>query len=259
MPKLMNDDMQQMKATGGAFQFSAVRPEKLGATEYTLVTVIIDVTGSVSPFADDLLKMLKTVVGACKKSPRSDNLMLRVLTFNEQTYEIHGFKLLADINPDDYDSFDPEGTTAVFDATLDGVSGTCTYAKTLTDQDFDVNGAVYIITDGLDNASRYYKKTTPKKIADYLQSIVMGEGEEIESLITVLIGLHDPNITGDSWAKEANRALTEFQVEANLTQFVDAGDATPQRLAKLASFVSQSISSQSQNLGSGQASQPLNF
>ena len=49
------------------------------------------------------------------------------------------------------------------------------------------------------------------------------------------------------------------EVEAGLSQFVDAGDATPQRLAKLAQFVSQSISLQSRALGSGAPSQPLTF
>jgi len=72
----------------------------------------------------------------------------------------------------------------------------------------------------------------------------------IESLIVVLVGIN---------AQTFNAKLAVFQQDAGLTQFVDAGDATAQRLAKLAQFVSKSISSQSQALGSGAPSQPLQF
>jgi stage V sporulation protein SpoVS len=53
--------------------------------------------------------------------------------------------------------------------------------------------------------------------------------------------------------------LEDFQKDAGLTQFIDVGDGTPQRLAKLAGFVSKSVSSQSQAIGSGSVSQPVTF
>ena len=178
------------------------------------------------------------------------NLLLRLLTFNTDLQEVHGFKPLGDILPGDYKDFKPYGMTALFDAAYSGVSATLEYAKRLINQDFDVNGCVYIITDGMDNAST----VTPKMIAEKITQAA--QDEEIESLITVLVGLIDPKV---SYAKDVRQALTTFEVEAGLTQFVDAGDATPQKLAKLANFVSQSISSQSQALGTGAASQPLTF
>ena len=82
MPRL-NDDMEFGKIGGAnGFGFSGVRTEHLGATEYTLVTIAIDVTGSVGGFEAELLRCLKTAVDACKKSPRSDNLLLRVILFS---------------------------------------------------------------------------------------------------------------------------------------------------------------------------------
>ncbi len=252
MPKLnTSSNMQDIQIPGpGTFNFSAVRLEDLGATEYTLVTVVVDVTGSVLSFAKDLLKCVQMIVDACKKSPRAENLLIRVLSFNNQLDEIHGFKLLSEINPQGYKPFKPAGMTALFDATYSGVSATLEMAKRLTQQDFDVNGCVYIITDGMDNVST----VTPKMIAEKISHAK--SKEEIESLITVLIGLID---TKSPYAADVRHALTTFEVEAGLTQFIDAGDATPQKLAKLANFVSQSISSQSQALGTGSASQPLQF
>ncbi len=252
MPKLMpTNDTEIINIPGpGNFQFSAIRPEKLESTEYTLVTIVVDVTGSVSNFADDLLKCVKSIIEACTKSPRSENLMLRFITFNENVEEIHGFKPLIDIKPNDYNPLNPFGMTALYDASFSGITATLMYAKNLIDQDFDVNGCVYIITDGIDNKS----KITPKHILEKINDAE--RNEEIESLTTILIGLNDPN---SRWSGVVTSSLEYFKNEAGLSQFVDIGDATSEKLAKLANFVSQSISSQSQSLGTGSASQSLTF
>ena len=245
-------DMEELQVSGpGSFVFSAVRPENLGAVEYTLVVVICDVSGSVDEFADEMLKTVRKIVEACRKSERSENLMLRFVTFNSQVEEVHGFKELFSIDENDYSPLNPGGVTALYDAAFSGIGSVLTYAETLMNQDFDVNGAVYIITDGADNDSSL-SPSDIKKLTDEAKM-----GEKIESLVTVLVGLKDPGITGDQWAKQVSVLLDEFHKKAGLTQYVPVGDASPQRLAKLAEFVSRSISSQSNALGSGGPSQPL--
>lgn len=252
MPRLM-DTEEVMQQTGpGAFQFSGVRVENLGATEYTLVTIVLDISGSVQNFADELLKMVKTIVTACIKSPRSENLLIRYLTFNHNITEIHGFRLLSEIDTDkDYEELDPDGFTALFDASYDAIGATVDYSTRLVeDYEYDVNGAVYIVTDGMNNRG----KMTPRSIKDKVAAALAKE--QIESLITILIGLEDPS---SYWSAEVKQHLESFKTEADLTQFIEAGKATPGTLAKLANFVSQSVSSQSQALKSGAPSQTLGF
>lgn len=243
---VLTDNMEEFEIPGatGNFKFSAVRADELGATEYTLVTLVVDVTGSVIDFADELLKCVVEIVGACQKSPRADNLMLRLVTFNEEVYEEHGFKPLDLVDAGSYKQFDCEGMTALYDATYSAIGATLKYSENLINQDFDVNACVFIITDGDDNHS----SCTPGMVADLMNDAV--KGEKIESLVSVLIGVN---------AKQLIRRLETFKDLGGLTQFIDAGTATPGKLAKLAGFVSKSISSQSQSLGSGAASQPLNF
>jgi len=251
MPKLMQDNTQEIKIAGpGNFTFSAIRIEDLGATEYTLVTIICDVTGSVSKFADELLEMVKTVIGACKKNARSENLLIRYVLFNTDVMEVHGFLPLSSINENDYEPLRPYGTTALYDASFSGIGATLKMAESLSNQDFDVNGCVYVITDGDDNAS----KIVPSMIKDQNDKAIVGE--EIESLNTIVIGITDENAPDK---KHFDDRLTLFCTEAGITQFISAGDATAAKLAKLANFISESISSTSQALGSGQASQPLVF
>lgn len=253
MPRLLVNDNENMNvgviAGMQAFKFSGTRIENLGATEYTLVTIAVDLTGSVEDFKDALRKCLITAVKSCKKSPRSDNLLIRVIFFSESypggVQELHGFKLLSEIDPDnDYPELRPSGRTPLFDAAFSAVGATNTYAKQLMDNDFLANGIVFIITDGDDNCSSVTTQMVKKQVSDAVK------GEHIESLITILIGI---NLT-DSYYKGK---LESFKDDAGLDQFIDAGQATEGKLAKLAEFVSQSVSSQSQSLGTGGPSQNI--
>src|ERR1700755_1955261 len=110
MPRI-TDDMTDFNI-GGGFQFSATKIENLGATSYTLASVFADASSSVSPFANLILEMMKATNLACKKSPHSDNIMLRVCQFSTRfpkngIDEVHGFKPVESIDPDDYNSFIP--------------------------------------------------------------------------------------------------------------------------------------------------------
>ena len=226
------------------FGFSAVRPDTLGATEYTLVTLLLDKTGSVAPFADALFQVKKTIIEACRKSARADFLLLRVVEFNSQVDEVHGFKPLADIDVNAYLVPRCGGLTSLVDATFAVISATNAYAKNLADQDYQTNALAVIVTDGADNHSRMSESDVKQQIALAIS------GEVLESMRTVLVGVN----AGDCAAQ-----LQRFQAAVGIDQYVDVAEATPQRLAKLAEFVSRSISAQSQSLGTGGPSQALTF
>lgn len=250
MPRFdQNDDMVQGAALPTShFGFSHTRIEDLGATEYTLVSINADKSGSTDPFKAEMEKVIKAVVKACRRSPRADNLMLRLSVFDHNFEEIHGFKLLGNCNEDDYKGCMGQtgGTTALYASTLNVVEAQNAYAETLVANDFSVNAIVIVITDGLDNCAR----ATPKQINTALAAGV--KGEKMESCVSILVGVN----VADSTTK---MGLERFKDEAGFTQFVALADADEKTLAKLADFVSRSISSQSQSLGSGGPSQTLNF
>lgn len=246
MPRLNTNNMDTIKAARGSFGYSAAKIEDLGACEYTLVSIVQDVSGSVSVYKKEMEKCLAEIVRACCKSPRADNLMIRFSCFGDTLEEVHGFKLLENCNPADYMGvLKINGMTALYDAAENAIAATAGYGKDLTDNDFDVNGIVFIITDGMDNSSVYTKKSVRKSLEKLIRE------ESLESLVTVLIGV------GTKDYPDITLALQEFKKESGLTQFIELADAKAGTLAKLASFVSQSISSQSQSLGTGTgAAQP---
>lgn len=244
MPRLLDQDVEQL-AAGSNYKFSGTKIEKLGASEYTLVTICCDGSSSVEPFAAHLERMLKTVLKACEKSPRRDNLMIRLTQFADSLTELHGFKLLSGLKESDYDGIlQIGGMTALFDAADEGIQCMAAYAQTLTAQEFLVNGIVFIITDGQNNRGR----CQPADVAKSVQKARLSE--TMESITTILIGVTNNSTDMDSY-------LRTFKDEAKLDQYVDIGSATPGKCAKLAEFVSQSVSSTSQALGSGGPSQPI--
>ena len=244
MPRYINAIDEDNLITGkvGGFHFSGVRPDKLGATEYTLVTIVTDVTGSVASFADQLLECVKTVINACHKSPRANNLLIRYVTFNDSVTEKHGFLPLAQVDANQYSALHCSGGTALFDACYASVGASNDYAKQLYDQNFQVNSIIFVITDGADNTSKMAK-------TDVAVTLVEGvKAEWLDSSISILIGINTIN---------CGNYLADFAKVVNFTQYIDVASVTDVSLAKLADFVSKSISSQSQSLGKGQNSQSV--
>jgi uncharacterized protein YegL len=229
------------------YGYSATRLDDLGATEYTIATIVADVSGSTAAFIFDMETAVTRIVQACKFSPRADNLLLRLIAFDDSLNEMHGFKLLENCHLADYGGvLKSGGSTALYDATENAVASTTNYAQKLAAGDFSANAIVFVITDGMDNASKTSAKQVRVAIADAIRS------EALESIVSVLIGVN----VSDA---QVSAYLKRFQVEAGFTQYVELDNADAKTLARLAEFVSQSISAQSQALGTGGASQPLVF
>lgn len=229
------------------FAYSAVSLDQLDSTEYTLVQVVMDVSGSVSPYANDLLKLKATVIDACNRSPRADYMLIRMVEFNQNLTEVHPFLPLPTIDTTRYTLPNTSGSTALYDATFSAIHAANDYAKKLADKRYLVNAITFVITDGDDNAS----SSTCNQIKQEIQQAI--SGEVLESNRTVLIGVNprkDPRLTS---------YLERFAKDVGFDQFEDMNDASPASLAKLAQFVSRSISSQSQALGTGGPSQLLSF
>lgn len=243
---LLDMDLENLVA-GSGYQFSATPIDKLGSVEYTLVTIVVDASGSVTPFAKQLEACLKTVYKACDKSPRREFLLLRVVQFSETLREIHGFKLLGSIKEDDYtNALNIGGSTALFDASDEAINATSTYGSMLIKQDFSCNAIVVVITDGENNRGSIMSAAPVKRAISTAR-----RAENLESLTTILVGVTNDDVNLNSY-------LTNFRDEGGFDSYVSIGTATPGKIAKLAQFISQSISSTSAALGTGAASTPLN-
>lgn len=236
MPKI--EDMVKNNIAGGTYGYSAIKPEKLEATEYTLVNIIVDKSGSVSPFQQELSDAINTVINSCSKNPRMENIMVRVVYFNHCLEEINGFCPLKDLHDSYFVS--TSGGTSLYDATYEAIGSSIDYANILTNDHYmEVNAINFIITDGED----LHSKLNVEAIKNKNEEIVKNE-ELSGSIVTILIGINDI---------DCHNYLDNFKTKAKLDHYMSLGDATPESLAKLAGFVSKSISSTSQSLANGKS------
>lgn len=241
----------EMLTTGGGFGFSVTKPEELESTEYTLVTLVIDTSPSVEGFKDGLLQALKDAVKGCQMSGRVDYILLRVVTFNSKLTEVHGFIPLGSVDPDSYSVLKCANLTALHDAIGEAVDATLIYGEKLRASDYTINACVYIVTDGLNNDStKYDVDDLAKLFSDATQA------EKVSSLLSVLVGV---NSNGRDGGQRIGDILQKLQTAVGISQYVDIGDANPKALARLGGHISKSVSSQSQRVKSGTASQPIPF
>ena len=247
MPKFDTVNSVSVSCTGN-YSFSGVRPDPklLTELEYTLATLIVDTSGSVGGFRNELLNAVRVAVESCRNSPKPENLLVRLVEFNTSVgiREIHGFLPLKDIDTAQYSPFQPSGGTQLLDAVYHSVDASHKYAKLLDDQDYIVNAVVFIVTDGEDNSSKFGPVQVKQMIGQAIQD------EYLESIQTILIGIN---------AGYSSAYLQRIQTDLGLTQYIDVANADAKSLAKLAAFISKSISSTSQALGTGGPSQSLTF
>ncbi|HUW48640.1 MAG TPA: vWA domain-containing protein [Patescibacteria group bacterium] len=239
-------NVPQQLTTPSGFQFSGANISDLESTEYTIVTIVVDTSGSVSRFRQELEDCVKTVLQSCEKSPRAENLLVRYVTFDNRVDEVFGFRMLDQVQLSEVDgSVRPGGGTNLFDAAQSAVEATYDYGKLLTDQDYFVNGVVYVITDGGDTGSG----CNPAGLKRFIEQQTQDE-EGLESMSVILIGVGYGGCA---------QHLDRFRNEANLTQFMDMEElfnktSPDTALAKLAGMVSQSISTVSMSLQNGSSS-----
>lgn len=247
MPILNDDTMEQVALPQSHYGYSATRIEDLGATEYTVATIICDVSGSTAPFLADIEATVKRIVRACKFSPRADNLMVRLVEFDTTLRELHGFKLLESINENDYTgALQSGGATSLYDASVNAVAATTDFGEQLARNDFSANAIVFVLTDGDDNSSTWTKQDVRNALAQAVAS------EALESIVSILVGVNVQDA-------RLSQFLMELYRDAGFTQYVEMADAKPETLARLADFVSKSIAAQSKSLGTGAGSAALVF
>ena len=244
---LQTEEVLENMKSASQYQFSGMPTTALGADKYTIATIVCDTSGSVVKFLPELTKTLKTILESCQKSPQSENLLIRLVQFDDDVTELHGFRELSQVDPNEYDTIlKIGGYTALYDAVFQSVEITRDYAKVLANQDFCANAILFVITDGGDNIGR----RSPNQIKDLILEVQREEC--LESIQIVLIGIVNGSV-------EIKNILQNFQNDAEITKYLNIDNANAKELAKLADWISKSISSTSQALGSGSASQLLQF
>lgn len=250
MPKLLGTTPMETHNLMQQYKYTGQPMDRLGGSKYTLVSLALDMSPSIEEYVPDLERMSGEVVKACMRDPNKEAIMLRFTGFHENVMEMQGFAELRHYDPDQFKGIIKIGSsTALYEATYEALLATDSYGEELVNTDCMCNGVLFILTDGM-NMIRGH--ASPNLIAEKLKELRKDEGARtVESINTILVcASDDPQVVA---------YCRSFKEEAGLSQLVEMGEANEANLAKLGQFVSQSISSTSQALGSGGPSQPLSF
>ncbi len=238
MPKFSN--VLETQTTPSGLRFSAVGLGDLKENEYVLVTIVVDTSGSVADHVPAIETCLQELIKGCHKSPKRNSLLVRVIAFGTQVTEIHGFKPLSTIDADDYHKvLGASGSTAMYQAVLNAIESAVKFGQQLQAQTITAASAIYVIGDGGDRMG----VVTPKQILKANKLAKLAENLESSQLVFI----HFENPDEPAAAVETER----FVREAELTQHVDMGAATPAKMAHLGGLISRSVSTVSATIGAG--------
>lgn len=196
-------------------------------TEVTLVTLIIDDSGSIrfAGLADAIREGQNLLIEAIVNSKQKDNVKIAQWKLGSQSELVHSY-IAADkavrLNKSNYN---PNSGTALYDVWAEALASNLVYAQQLKAKGTPVKNIVVIITDGQDEGSRKYDASDCKKInTDLLMS---------EQFVLAFVGMGNTN------ADE-----TQFRLIAEEMGFPDGSvltaDATPSEIRKVFNMVSQS-------------------
>jgi uncharacterized protein YegL len=241
---MSSEQLQSFMIPGSGYGYTGAAVRTLTSFENTIAMGLLDESGSTNSYAKPMEETVKNIIKSLRKNPRADNLIYRQSHFATNYREHHGFMPLGQINESQYDGcYKPGGATHLYDACDRSLREMIDYAEKQLEKKFLCNGILYIITDGCDYGSTLTQNDVKAALAKAISC------EALESLVTILIGVNDdPTI-------QAN--LEQFQKNVGFTAYYAMKSADEASLAQLTNGISQSISSQSQALGTGGPSQQI--
>lgn len=245
MPKLNSQTLNT--ASGFSFSGEAIH-DLTGNDHYTLVCIAIDCSSSTLGFVNQMKDSVLQIINACRGSKLINSVLVRMTTFrNHNVDEILGYTLPNKIDDSVVNLISAGGSTPLNDACVESVESASTYGKKLAESFYITNAIVFVITDGEENTSKIVASPSVvnKKVCDVKRE------ESLESIKTVLVGL--------CGCSDINSYLQNYKDQAGFDDYVNASLGDVQAFKKLGNFVSQSISSTSNALGTGAPSKSLTF
>lgn len=128
--------------------------DELAGDEVTLFCAIIDETASMNGYRSTVVEAYNKMLEALKASVNSDSILMSTWFFNTRPRLIHGYQFLDKVSELTLSDYNPDGLTALFDATLHGLTSVVGYDRDLYNSGMRRKVVVVVFTDGEDNQSR---------------------------------------------------------------------------------------------------------
>ena len=147
--------------------------DDIASSEVTLAMNIIDMSGSMTPHAQNLMRAYNDdYLTAMRSSPVADDILVSTILFDDMVELLHGYVSLDDAQVLTPAVYKPRGATAMYDAIANGVTNMVLYAQQLRQSGIAVRCIVLIYTEGDDNSSKQRAKDIKRTVEElYKQEI----------------------------------------------------------------------------------------
>ena len=170
------------------YNFGNYNPQDIEVADTINAIFVVDTSGSVLDYADELNSALNEFTVRMQKSHAAPNLFVSIVEFNDKINVTTGFQPISAINPIDIRSR-IGGTTALYKACAVSLKNALDYRGDLEKAGVNCKTLLFVLTDGEDNASGSVVAADVKTIIDELlkeernffsfESILFGIGEEV--------------------------------------------------------------------------------
>lgn len=202
--------------------FANFDPAAIQTSETINVTFVIDRSGSVYDYVDDLNNVLNGFLHELQHSHVADRVMMQTIEFGSDVEVKSAFHPIADVH--DFD-IKPYGCTALYDAMLAALENALAYKEEQENNGLSSKSLVFLITDGLNNMGG-----NPDKVKQKIEEIYKDESNSFAFSI-IMFGLGDEQ--GFEEARDAMGIRPEMMAKLG---------TTPKELRKMVNFISSSVS-----------------
>jgi hypothetical protein len=144
--------------------------DQLASNEVTLAMNIMDMSGSMSSHAADLIQAYnRDYLEAMRGSTAVDDILVSTILFNDTVDLLHGYMPITDVPPLTRTQYYPSNTTALYDAVASGLTNMVLYAQQLRSSGVMVRCIVIVYSDGADNASKQRAKDVKRAAEELLK------------------------------------------------------------------------------------------
>lgn len=224
----MNPSTAPAVGANANYDYGNQDPNAIQTDEIINAVFIMDVSTSIVDYVDELNKAYNDFKNEMAGSHVGPKLFTSMVEFSDTVISRGGFQPIASLPDMDFRQH-MGGNTALYDATLDGLTNAMNYRTSLEASGINVKTLIFAITDGQDNQSRSDSAGKVKAIIDSISKEELSFG----SFTSILFGI-GPNKP----AFEAAQAKMGFEHLGVITN-------SAKDIRAMISFISASISNSS--------------
>ena len=128
--------------------------DSLDTTDATLVSCVLDMSGSMDPYAPAVIDAYNTMLAALSGAKGAGTILLSTWAFEDRPVLFSSYEPVAQKPKLTRSVYSPGGGTALYDAALHAMTGLVAYGQELWDQGVPTRRVLFLLSDGDDNASK---------------------------------------------------------------------------------------------------------